>query len=285
MLVGALILTGLLFRAVPTGFLPAEDQGSFIVETRLHDSASVMRTASAQRQGETMLRDLPGVDSVTSVTGFSILDGITNSNAAFALVSMAPFEDRHTEETTVFHAISEAMRQGAAIREAQVIAFNLPPIAGLGSGAGFDLQLLDTEGRPAEELAATARGLAFAANGDTRLAGVRSTFSADSPQLFLDIDRERLYALGVSLSDVIAMLQPVLGTAYVNDFNLFGRSRQVRMTGQPEDRDAIDAIARIHVRSATGVMVPVGAFARVDYIVGPHILKQCSLRPRPSATH
>ena len=274
LLVGALVLTGVLFRAVPTGFLPAEDQGSFIVETRLPDAASVTRTASAQRQVEEMLRDLPGVDSVTSVTGFSILDGITNSSAAFALVSMAPFHDRRTEETTVFHAIAEAMRQGAAIREAQVIAFNLPPIAGLGSGAGFELQLLDTQGRPAEELAATARGLAFAANGDPRLARVRSTFSADSPQLFLDIDRERLHALGVSLPDVFAALQPILGSAYVNDFNLFGRSWQVRMTARAEDRDAIDDIGRIHVRSGSGEMVPVGAFARVDYIVGPMSLQR-----------
>ncbi|SIO33897.1 hydrophobe/amphiphile efflux-1 (HAE1) family protein [Rhodovulum sp. ES.010] len=274
LLVGALVLTGGLFRAVPSGFLPSEDQGSFIVETRLPEAASVNRTTAAQREVEQLLLGLPGVESVTSVTGFSILDGITKSNAAFALVSMDDFAERTTEETSVFNAIAQATRQGAAIREAQVIAFNLPPIAGLGSGSGFELQLLDTQGRPADELAGTARGLAFAANGDPRLSGVYTTFSAGSPQLFLDIDRERLYALGIPVSDVFAALQPTLGSAYVNDFNLFGRSWQVRMTAAPQDRDGVDDIARIHVRSASGEMVPVGAFASADYTVGPMSLQR-----------
>jgi multidrug efflux pump subunit AcrB len=180
-----------------------------------------------------MLRGLPGVESVVSVMGYSILDGLVKSNAAFSLVTMQEFEERTTPETSVFAAVAQAMRQGAAIREAQVIAFNLPPIAGLGSGAGFEFMLLDTQGRPAAELAATARGLAFAANGDPRLAGVYTTFSAESPQLFLEIDRERLYALGLNLSDVFAALNPTLGAAYVNDFNMFGRSWQVRMSASP----------------------------------------------------
>jgi hydrophobe/amphiphile efflux-1 (HAE1) family protein len=269
LLVGAMVLTGGLFRAVPTGFLPAEDQGSFIVETRLPEGASVNRTVSAQREVETMLRELPGVESVASVMGYSLLDGLVKSNAAFSLVTMEDFEERTTPQTSVFNAVGEAMRRGAAIREAQVIAFNLPPISGLGSGAGFEFQLLDTQGRSAAELASTARGLSFAANGDPRLSGVYTTFSAESPQLFLDIDRERLYALGVNLSDVFAALNPVLGSSYVNDFNLFGRSWQVRMSALPEDRDSVGDISRIHVRSASGEMVPIGAFASAEYTVGP----------------
>ena len=274
LLAGAIVLTGGLFNAVPTGFLPAEDQGSFIVETRLPEAASVNRTIAAQQEVEAVLSEVPGVISVTSVAGFSLLDGITKSNAAFALVSMAPFEERTTEETSVFNAIDETMRQGSGIRSAQVIAFNLPPIAGLGSGSGFELQLLDTQGRTPQELAETARGLSFAANGDPRLSGVYSTFSANSPQLFLDIDRERLYALGISVSDVFAALQPTLGSSYINDFNTFGRSWQVRLTASPEYRDTVDDIARIQVRSASGEMVPVGAFASAEYITGPMSLSR-----------
>lgn len=266
---GAIALTGGLMKAVPSGFLPSEDQGSFIVETRLPEAASVTRTVAAQREVEAILGALPGVASVVSVMGYSMLDGIVKSNVAFSLVSMQDFAERTTEETSVFHAIARAMRQGAAIRSAQVIAFNLPPIAGLGTGSGFELQLLDTQGRTPQELAEVARGLAFAANGDARLAGVYTTFSANSPQLFLEIDRERLYALGVTLSDVFAALQPTLGSAYVNDFNLFGRSWQVRMTAAPEFRDTVDDIARVHVRSASGEMVPVGSFARAEFITGP----------------
>ena len=270
----AFALTAGLFRAVPTGFLPSEDQGSFIVETRLPDAASLGRTETAQREVETMLRGLPGVESVTSVIGYSILDGISKSNAAFALVTMLPFEDRTAPETSVFAAIAGAMQQGAAIREAQVIAFNLPPIPGLGSGAGFEAQLVDTQGLSPADLAAVTRGLAFAANADDRLSGVYTTFSADMPQLFLDIDRERLYALGIPLTDVFAALQPVLGSAYVNDFTLFGRSWQVRMSARPEDRATADDIGRIHVRTRTGEMVPVSAFARVEDTTGPALLQR-----------
>jgi len=274
LLAGAIALTGGLFKAVPTGFLPSEDQGSFIVETRLPEAASVDRTIAAQREVEAILSELAGVESVVSVAGYSLLDGIAKSNAAFAFVSMEEFAERTTAETSVFAAIEEAMRQSAAIRSAQVIAFNLPPISGLGTGSGFEMQVLDTEGRSPQDLAETARGVSFAANGDPDLTGVYTTFTANSPQLFLEIDRERLYALGIPVSDVFAALQPTLGSAYINDFNLFGRSWQVRMTAAPEYRDAVDDIARIHVRSASGEMVPVGAFARAEYVTGPMSLSR-----------
>jgi multidrug efflux pump subunit AcrB len=286
LLIGAFALTGGLFQAVPTGFLPSEDQGSFIVETRLPEAASVNRTLAAQKDVEKILLDLPGVASVTSVAGYSLLDGITKSNAAFALVSMEDFAERGTEETSVFNAIDEAMRRGAAIRSAQVIAFNLPPIAGLGTGSGFELQLLDTQGRTPQELAETARGLSFAANGDPALSGVYSTFSANSPQLFLEIDRERLYALGIPVSDVFAALQPTLGSAYINDFNLFGRSWQVLMSAAPEYRDAVEDIARIQVRSAEGKWCRLGPLPAPSISPGPCRCRATttSVRPRSAVT-
>jgi multidrug efflux pump subunit AcrB len=134
--------------------------------------------------------------------------------------------------------------------------------------------LLDTQGRSAAELAQTARGLAFGANQDPRLSGVYTTFSAESPQLFLNIDRERLYTLGVPLTEVFGALQATMGSAYINDFNLFGRAWQVRMTAEEDFRDAVNDISRVHVRSATGAMVPIGAFATVDYTVGPMMLQR-----------
>ncbi len=274
LLVGAGALTGGLFQALPTGFLPSEDQGSFIVEARLPEAASVNRTTEVQERFSSMLLEIPGVQNVTSVNGFSILDGIAKSNSAFALVTMHPFEERTSEETSVFNAIARTAQIGATIREAQIIPFNLPPISGLGSGSGFEVQILDLQGRPASELAATGRGISISANQHPDLAGVYTTFSAESPQLFLDIDRERLYTLGVPLSDVFAALQSTLGTSYVNDFNLFGRAWQVRMTARPENRDAVDDISRIHVRSATGEMVPLSAFASADYAVGPTSLQR-----------
>lgn len=274
LLVAAALLTGYLFNKTPTGFLPAEDQGSFLVETRLQEAASVNRTAAAQRRVEDMLKGLPGVESVTSVVGFSILDGAAKSNAAFALVSMEPFEDRTTAETTVFSAIDAANLYGLSEREAQVLAFNLPPIMGLGSGSGFELQITDTQGRSPADLAAVARAVSVAANQHPALSQVYTTFSAESPQLFLDIDRERAYSLGIRVSDVFAALQATLSSAYVNDFNLFGRSWQVQVSAIEENRNSVDDIARIQVRSSTGEMVPIGAFSKVSYTVGPLVLSR-----------
>ncbi|QDY69071.1 efflux RND transporter permease subunit [Qingshengfaniella alkalisoli] len=274
LLIAAIAATGVLFQTVPGGFLPSEDNGNFVVETRLPDGASVNRTRLVQADVEEMLSELPGVQNVVSVVGYSIIDGLAKSNSAFSLVTMLPFEERTTVETSALTAIRTASMNGLAVREAQVIAFNVPPIPGLGTGDGFEFELLDNQGRDASELAATARGLAVAANQNPDLAGVYTTFSAESPQLYLDIDRERLYALNINLSDVFSTLQGTLGTAYINDFNLFGRTWRVNLTAQPDNRNDIDDIPRIHVRSATGAMVPIGAFATVERTVGPAYIER-----------
>ena len=274
LLAGAIGLSATLFRTVPTGFLPSEDQGYFLVETRLPEAASLNRTAEVQARVAGILQGLPGVDSVVSLPGYSMLDGAVRSNAAVAFVTMLPFEERPTMATSVFAAIRAAAAQTAGIREAQVIPFNMPPIPGLGTGSGFQFMLLDPQGRSPAELAATARGLTIAANQNPDLSGVYTTFSAETPQLYLNVDRDRLYTLGVTISDLFNALQSTLGTAYVNDFNLFGRAWQVQMTAAEEDRARIEDISRIHVRSSTGAMVPVGAVATPEYTVGPSSIQR-----------
>jgi multidrug efflux pump subunit AcrB len=234
LLVGALVITGGLFRAVPSGFLPSEDQGSFIVETRLPEGASVNRTQAAQREVERMLAELPGVESVTSVTGFSILDGITKSNAAFALVSMEEFAERTTEETSVFAAIARG--DGAGRGHSRGAGDRLQPAAHRGprSAARASSCSCSTPRAAAPRNLPRRPAACLRRQPGSAPSGVYTTFSADSPQLFLDIDRERLYALGIPVSDVFAALQSTLGSSYVNDFNLFGRAWQVRMTAAPE---------------------------------------------------
>ena len=260
---------GWLFRIVPSGFLPSEDQGAFFVEVRLPEGASVNRTGAAMREVEAMLGGIDGVAGVVSVTGFSFLDGLAKSNSGLAFVNMLPFEERGDPGRSVLAAIGTAIGQGAAIREAQVFAFNLPPIIGLGTGSGFEYQLLDLEGRDPVELASVAGGLTVAASQDPRLGPTFTTFSAGTPQLFLDIDRERLQTLGVSVSDLFTALQGTLGSIYVNDFNLFGRTWQVNLQAAEADRDSVADFDRLQIRNAAGEMVPVSAVARAEYVVGP----------------
>ncbi len=265
---GALGATGVLFATVPTGFLPAEDQGLFMVELRLPEGASVNRSDAVRQAFVDEIAQVDGVSDVLSASGYSILDGLVTPNSAFLAVVLAPFEARGSGETA-FAVIEAAQRLGVQVREAQVFAFNLPPIIGLGTGSGFEFQLLDLEGRSPADLAQVATGLTIAANGDERLGPTFSTYSADTPQLYLELDRDRLQTLGVSVSDLFTALQGTFGSLYVNDFNLFGRSWQVNMQAAEADRDAVPDLDRLHVRNRDGGMVPLPAVATVDYVLGP----------------
>lgn len=156
-----------------------------------------------------------------------------------------------------------------SIRDANVIVYNLPPIIGLGTGSGFEYQLLSLSGGSATEIAQAARGLIFAANQNPALSRVYTTFSANTPQLYLDIDREKVQTLGIQVADVFSALQAVLGSTYVNDFNLFGRTWQVTVQGEASARARIDDIYDINVRNSSGEMVAVRAFAQARLILGP----------------
>ncbi|MEM6762724.1 MAG: efflux RND transporter permease subunit, partial [Pseudomonadota bacterium] len=213
--------------------------------------------------------ELDGVKGTLSASGYSLLQGLVTPNSAFIVVTLDPFEDRPTLAQSVYALIRQAMIDGTTVREANVFAFNLPPIIGLGTGSGFEYQLNDLQGRSPADLASVAGGMTVAANQDPRLGPTFFTFSANTPQLFLDIDRERLQTLGVSVDALFSALQGTFGLAYVNDFNLFGRTWQVNMQANESDRDAVTDLNRIHVRNAAGEMVPLPAFATADYTLGP----------------
>jgi hydrophobe/amphiphile efflux-1 (HAE1) family protein len=260
---------GWLFKITPTGFLPSEDQGAVFVEVQLPEGASVNRTEVVVKRVEEIARNTPGIDSVTSVVGFSLLDSLNKSNSALVILLLKPFDERKHPALGVNGVIGQLMRQFQTIQEAIVFAYNLPPIIGLGTGSGFEYQLQSLAGANSSEIAAVARGLVFAANQDPALARVFTTYSASTPQLYLDIDREKVQTLGIDLSEVFNALQSVLGSAYVNDFNLFGRTWQVNIQGEAVERARISDIYRINVRNRNGEVVPVRAFADARLVLGP----------------
>jgi multidrug efflux pump subunit AcrB len=229
-------------------------------------------TNEVTRQVEDVVRQTPGVDGIMSVVGYSMLDGQVKSNAALLVLTLKPFADRKDPALSAEALIGRLSIQGQQIRRANVIFYNLPPIIGLGNGSGFEYQLLSMTGAPAADIAAVARGLVFASNQNPVLQRVFTTFSASTPQLWLDIDRDKVQTLGIQVSDVFSTLQAVLGSAYVNDFNLFGRTWQVVVQGEASDRSKIDDIYRINVRNSKGEMVPVRAFAEASLILGPQSL-------------
>jgi hydrophobe/amphiphile efflux-1 (HAE1) family protein len=260
---------GWLFKVTPTGFLPSEDQGAIFGEIQLPEGASVNRTSAVTARIEDIVGKTPGVASVTSVIGYSLIDGLTKSNSAMLIISLAPFDKRKTTDLSANGIITRLLTQFQGVQQAAVLAYNLPPIIGLGTGSGFEYQLLGQSGGSPAEIAAVARALVFEANQDPALRRVFTTYNANTPQLYLDIDREKVQTLGVNVADVFNALQSVLGSAYVNDFNLFGRTWQVNLQGEASERARVDDIYRINVRNKKGDMVSVRAFAEVRLILGP----------------
>jgi len=259
-------------RAVPTGFLPEEDQGAFFIVAQLPDGASVARTQAVSARIYEILRKQPEVKDVVNVVGFSLLDSSAQSNAAFFAVILKPFEERPLPQNRINALIPRLYGAFQEIREAQVLPFNLPPIIGLGTGGGFEYQLQNLEGREVNEMASVMLGLVVAANQDPLLARVFSTFSATNPSLYLAIDRERAQTLGVSISDIFAALQATLGGYYINDFNLFGRTWQVNIQADAMDRADVPAIWKIHVRNRNGDMVPLRSFTDIRVQLGPQTI-------------
>jgi len=258
----------------PSGFLPSEDQGAFFVQLQLPQGSSVARTREVVEQVEAILANNPAIQDRLAIVGFSLIDGGAQSNAAFMVARMRPFEDRKAVQDSVFAGIQRVFGEAQAIRAADIFAFNIPPIIGLGTGGGFEYQLQDFEGREPAELAGAMLGMMVAANQDPRLAGVFSTFSPTTPSLFLDVDRDKAQALGVRISDVFTTLQASLGGFYVNDFNLFGRTWQVNIQAVAADRDDIPDIWRLQVRNSRGQMVPLRAFADVSVVLGPQTIQR-----------
>jgi hydrophobe/amphiphile efflux-1 (HAE1) family protein len=260
---------GWLFKVTPTGFLPSEDQGAVFGEVQLPEGASVNRTAAVTARIEQIVRDTPGVASVTAVIGYSLIDGLTKSNSAMLIIALNPFDQRKAAELSANGIIARLAGQFQGIQEAVAFAYNLPPIIGLGTGSGFEYQLLSQSGASPAAIAAVARATVFAANQNPALRRVITTYSASTPQLYLDIDREKAQTLGINLAEAFNTLQSVLGSAYVNDFNLYGRTWQVNLQGEASDRARVDDIYRINVRNKNGEMVSIRAFAEARLILGP----------------
>ena len=258
-----------LFRNTPQSFLPDEDQGAFFATLRLPEGASINRTEAVVKEVENIVRPIPGVQGILSVVGFNFIDYIASSNQAFFVVRLKPYEERTEPAQSAGAIIARLRPQLAAIRGAIAFPFNLPPILGLGSTGGFQYALEALQGQPPSEVAATLRALLVAANGEPELAGVFSTYAADTPQIYLDIDRDKVQVLGVKITDVFNALQLTLGSYYVNDFNLFGRTWQVNIQAETPFRNTIEDIYRIYVRNAQGQMVPIRAVADAKLVQGP----------------
>jgi multidrug efflux pump len=258
-----------LFRTTPQSFLPDEDQGAIFAALRLPEGASINRTEAVVKQVEDLVLPIPGVEGILSVVGLNFIDYVASSNQAFFVIRLKPYEERTDLAQNAGAIIARLRPQMSAIQGAVAFPFNLPPILGLGSTGGFQYALEALQGQPPTDVAAVLRGLVVAANQQPDLAGVFSTYAADTPQIYLDINRDKAQVLGVKISDIFNALQSTLGTYYVNDFNVFGRTWQVNVQADTPFRERADDIDNIYVRNARGRLVPLPALAQIKLVQGP----------------
>jgi len=281
-LVGA---TGWWYTRVPSGFLPNEDQGYIFVAIQLPDAASQQRSREVMRRIDEIIARTDGIEDWVTIGGLSLLDGSSASNAGTLFVTLQDWEQRLPKKITVETILGKLSGEFAQIKEAVVFAFPPPSIRGLGVRAGFQMQIEDRADAGAEQLSAVTQRIIEDARTQSGLSPtMNSTFRAGVPQLYVDIDRAKVKSLNLALSTVFGTLQTALGSAYVNDFNKFGRTYQVRVQAEPEFRAEPEDIERLEVRNNNGQMLPMGTVAKVRKSFGPQIINRYNLYRTASIT-
>jgi HAE1 family hydrophobic/amphiphilic exporter-1 len=273
-------LTGWWFTRLPSGFLPLEDQGYAIVGIQLPDAAAQVRTRAVVDKVSALLKKTPGIANWFLIGGQSILDQAVASNAAAMYITFTPWSERTGRPgLSQEEILGSLMGQFQQIREAMIFAFPPPAIQGLGVSGGFQLQLEDRGGASLGELQQVVQEMVRDGNAQTGLTGLQSTFRAGVPIIYADIDRVKAKSLGVSLDTIFGTLQTALGSAYVNDFNKFGRTYQVRVQADQRFRLEPQDIRRLEVRDRQGSMVPLGTLVKVERRLGPQIIPRYNLYP------
>ncbi len=276
---GLIVATGWSFGRLPTGFLPTEDQGYCFVNVQLPDAASRQRTDAVMRKLDEIVANTPGVVDWVSVSGFSLLSGNNGSNLGLVAVVYKSWDERTTPEESQPGIVAHLQREFAKVEDAVVFAFVPPSIDGLGNAGGFQMQLQDRGGVGLAEMQNLTEEMIEAGNAQSGLTSLNTTFRASVPQLFAEIDRTKVKTLDIPLGSVFSTLQAYLGSAYVNDFNEFGRTWQVRVQAGQQFRVDADDIKRLDVRNNSGDMIPVGTFVEVQETFGPQVIQRYNLYP------
>ncbi|SDF61093.1 MULTISPECIES: efflux RND transporter permease subunit [unclassified Duganella] len=262
------VAAGFMFKIVPPGFVPPQDKGYLIGFAQLPDAASLDRTDAVIRKMSEIATDIPGVDNSISFPGLSI-NGFTNApNAGIVFLGLKPFGERKSGETAEAIAAEMNKRMGA-IEGAFVLVLSPPPVSGLGTTGGFKLMIEDRDNLGYDELYKAVQAVQMKAWQNPKLAGVFSSYQINVPQLFADIDRQKAKQLGVPLQTIYQTLQINLGSLYVNDFNQFGRTYQVRVQADKQFRSHAEDIAQLKVRNNKGEMIPLSSLMRVKDSYGP----------------
>ena len=271
----SIFLVGVVSKFVPGGFIPEEDMGYLFVNIQLPNASSLQRTDVVARQVEEILKRHEEIEYVTTAAGYSLISGTMSSNSGFIFVSLKNWDERDITALELVHILNKEFYVG--IKGAQVFAFGPPAIPGLGNGSGFTLMLQDKAGNTPEFLAQQSARFIQAAMQRPEVGSIFTTFQAGVPQKFIDVNRDKVLKAGISLNDLYTTIGALLGGAYVNDFNKFGRLYKAYIQAEPEYRQNEDQINLFFLRNKNGERVPLSAFIEVEDVSGPEFTNRYNL--------
>jgi hydrophobe/amphiphile efflux-1 (HAE1) family protein len=274
----AFVLAWLVLGSTPSAFLPSEDRGVFFVNVDLPNGASLERTQAVMQQVNAMLHRAPGVAHTIDIGGFSLVNGAAEPNAGSVIVIMKPWDQRNQAES-VFSVIARLQPRFDAMPAAEIVSFVPPPIPGISATGGINYVLEARSGQSYQQLAAAARALIFAADQSPDLHAVFTGFSANVPQIMVQVDAEKAQLLGVTPAAIYETLEANLGSQFVNDFNYKNFVFQVIVQDEQQFRSKVSDIDQLYVRSASGAMVPLSSVVRLTTVEGANALNLYNLYP------
>jgi len=276
-LVLVVVATGWLGGKIPQGFVPTEDQGYLYANLQLPDSASLQRTTAACQQVEQILLKTPGIQDVTTIAGFSLLSGVSNTYSGFFFVTLKPWDDRHAVEEQLRAILTHGNQELAKIPEGVGFIFPPPAIPGIGTSGGVTFLLEDLAGLDVNFLAQNTRKFIDEASKRPEIGRISTTLLAGVPQYYLNVDQDKVLKQGVSLSDVYKAVQVFMGGSFVNYFNRFGRSWQVYVQADGPFRITPQDVGRFYVRNNNGDPVPLSSVVRMERVFGPEFTMRYNL--------
>jgi len=264
-----LSFTGYEFNITPAGFIPMQDKGYLVVFAQLPEAASLERTNQVVKRASEILLEQPGVEGAVAFPGFSVVSGANTSNAGTIFAPLKPFEERAANGLSAQRILAELQPKMGGIREAFIGVFPPPPILGLGSLGGFKMQIQDRGHEGFTALNNAVGAMLQAGRQSPDLVGLFTSYQNNVPQLYADIDRVKAKSQGISMSEIFETMQTYLGSLYVNDLNLFGRTYQVITQADSPFRRLPEQIGRLKIRNARGEMAPLDELVKITEISGP----------------
>lgn len=274
---GFLALIYYLFIMTATGFVPAEDKGTFLVSMSLKPGSSVERTTDVRKQVEKIVADIPGVAEVIAVDGYNVVTATNDGSAGMMFVTLEPWDERTAEGMDVESIIRQVFARTASIGDANVVAFNMPGISGLGSVGGFDFRLVDYLAGDIGTFMSYAQQVIAEANKDPRIGRAFTVYNPSYPMYTIDIDRKKANALGVDVATLFGTMQTYFGSFYVNDFTKFGKVFRVYVQADKSFRSDKSDINKLFVKSKMGKMVPMSAMVTLEKQLGPQNISHYNL--------